>query len=268
MRNEEPADLDSVKRLSRDIAQAAATLSDAEVRFLVDAYYMMQEDRKRANNQVRSLADGQEPNAVVSWLAKQSEILESQIKRALDRYTSGHVMGSWMRDVHGIGPIISAGMLAHIDIAKAPTVGHIWRFAGLDPTSTWDKGQKRPWNARLKLVCWHAGQCFMKFSADEKCVYGHVYRERKQYEIKRNDSGGNAERAAAQLAAKKYGKDTDAFKHLSAGHLPPGQIDARARRYAVKLFLSHLHNEWYRKHFGKEPPSPYPIGILGHAHLR
>lgn len=265
---DKPFDLDSVARLSRDIAEAAKTLSEAEVRFLVDAYYMMQEDRKRATNQVRALGADQEPHAVVAWLAKQSEILEAQIKRALDRYTLAHVMGSWMREIHGIGPIISAGLLAHIDIARAPTVGHIWRFAGLDPTSTWDKGQKRPWNARLKQVCWHAGQCFMKFASDEKCVYGHVYRERKAYEIERNDRGGNAERAASQLAAKKYGRDTDAFKHLSAGHLPPAQIDARARRYAVKLFLSHLHDEWYRRRFGAEPPAPYPIAILGHAHRR
>jgi hypothetical protein len=64
------------------------------------------------------------------------------------------------------------------------------------------------------------------------------------------------------------GKSTEAFKHYSAGRLPPGQIDARARRYAVKLFLSHLHEVWYKAHFGKAPPLPYPIAILGHAHIK
>lgn len=246
------------------IRDAARTLSHDEARFLVDAYYMMQDDRKRSHNQVRALDESQEPNAVLAWLAKQSETLEGQIKRALDAYTESHMMGSWMRHIVGIGPVISAGMLAHIDIERAPTVGHIWRYAGLDPTMKWEKGERRPWNAQLKTLCWKAGQSFMKFSGREDCFYGGIYRQRKEYEILRNDAGTNAE-LAAQLVAK-VGKTTEAFKSLTVGKLPPGQIDARARRYAVKLFLSHLHNEWYRRHFGTEPPLPYPIAHLGHAH--
>lgn len=262
------ANVDSVKRLSKDLAAAAATLSDDEARFLVDAYYMMQDDRKRAHNQVRALGESAEPHAVIAWLAQQSETLEDQIKRALDKYTQAHQMGAWMREIVGIGPVISAGLLAHIDIERAPTVGHIWRFAGLDPTLKWNKGERRPWNAQLKVLCWKAGQSFMKFSGRDDCYYGKVYRERKEYEIARNDRGDNADIAARALTEKKIGKDTDAFGHLTAGKLPPAQIDARARRYAVKLFLSHMWEAWYRMHHGTEPPAPYPIAFLGHAHKR
>ncbi len=66
---------------------------------------------------------------------------------------------------------------------------------------------------------------------------------------------------------KKIGKTTEAYKSLIEGKLPPGQIDARSRRYAVKLFLSHLQLVWYEKHYGEKPPLPYPIAILGHAHM-
>ena len=256
----------TVERLRRDIADAATKLTDTEARFLVDAYYMMQEDRKRSHNQVRALGEDSEPNSVIQWLADQSETLENQIKRALDKYTQAHAMGSWMRDIYGIGPVLSAGLLAHIDISKAPTVGHIWRFAGLDPTLKWEKGQKRPWNAGLKTLCWKVGQSFMKFSGQDECYYGAIYRERKAYEIQRNDAGGNAE--AAKIGLAKVSKNTDAHKHYSEGKLPPAQIDARARRYAVKLFLSHLHGEWYKRHFGVDAPLPYPIAILGHAHIK
>jgi len=265
-------DLQPVIRLSRDIAEAAKTLSDQEARYLVDAYYMMQEDRKRAHNQVRAMTTPNpeseqqpEPHTVIHWLAEQSSTLEKQIQRALDKYTDGHPMGSWMRSVKGIGPVLSAGLLAHIDISKAPTVGHIWRFAGLDPTTKWNKGQKRPWNATLKTLCWKIGQSFMKLSNDPECYYGRIYRERKAYEQARNGTAAVAEAVAAGLA--KVGKDTEAYKHLSAGNLPPGQIDARARRYAVKLFLSHMHDQWYRQHFGTAPPLPYPIAHLGHVHF-
>lgn len=259
-------DFAPVARMSKDIATAATTLTDEEARFLVDAYYMMQEDRKRAHNQVRSLGESAEPNSVLAWLADQSSTLENQVKRALDRYTDAHPMGSWMREIKGIGPVLSAGLLAHIDITKAPTAGHIWRYAGLDPTSKWEKGQKRPWNATLKTLCWKIGQSFMKLSNDEECYYGRIYRERKAYEIANNEAGNLKEQAAA--GAARVGKTTEAYKHYSEGRLSPGHIDARARRYCVKLFLSHLQSEWYERHYGVPAPAPYPIAILGHAHLK
>jgi hypothetical protein len=264
-------ELNTIERIGKDIIKSAEELSDDEARYLVDAYYIMQDDRKRAHNQCRAVEQNADEshsasdNKIIQWLAAQSETLENQIKRALDKYTDSHPMGSWMRETVGIGPVISAGLLAHIDIEKAPTVGHIWRYAGLDPTVKWEKGQKRPWNATLKTLCWKAGQSFMKFSGREDCYYGQVYRKRKAFEIERNDRGDNKELAAEII--KKVGKTTEAYKHLLEGKLPPGQIDARARRYAVKLFLSHLHGAWYLCHFGVEAPLPYPIAILGHAHL-
>lgn len=266
MSEEQAFNLEHVSRLSKDLRAAAVNLGDEEARYLVDAYYIMQDDRKRTASQTLALTESGEPNDVITWLHQQSATLENQIKAALDGYTNGHVMGSWMRSVRGIGPVLSAGLLAHIDIAKAPTVGHIWAFAGIAGTDQkkWDKGQKRPFNARLKTLCWKIGQSFMKLSNDEACLYGRLYRQRKEREIAKNEAGEFATIAAARVST--VGKSTEAYKHYAAGRLPPGHIDARARRWAVKLFLAHLHDEWYRRHFGTEPPLPYPIAILGHAH--
>lgn len=257
-------DLKPIERLKRDIALTAKFLTEQEVRFLVDTYYLMQEDRKRANNQVRALTESKEPCSLVAWLAEQADTLEKQIKRALDIYVDAHPVGQWLKSIYGIGPVISAGLLAHIDITKAPTVGHIWSFAGLDPKQVWEKGQKRPFNAALKTLAWKCGQSFMKFSFREECYYGKIYRERKEFEVARNERKENTE--AVEKALKVIGKTTESYKHLQAGMLPPAQIDARARRYAVKLFLAHLHAVWYEIHFQQKPPLPYPIAILGHAH--
>jgi hypothetical protein len=128
----------------------------------------------------------------------------------------------------------------------------------------WEKGQKRPFNAELKQICWHAGQCFMKQSNDPDCYYGRLYRERKRIEIEKNESGAFAERAKTfkvSEGATKAVKDK-----LKEGRLPDFNIDARARRYAVKIFLSHLHAIWYWSHYNQPPPKPYAIQILGHAH--
>ena len=251
-------------RLTRDLAIAASTLSDVEARYLVDAYYLMQENRKRSDNQVRAM--DAEPHSVIAWVADQCDGLENQIKRALDKYTDAKSIGVWLKSVHGIGPVIAAGLMAHIDINIAKTAGHIWRFAGLDPTQVWEKGQKRPWNAALKTLTWKVGQSFMKFSGSEDCFYGIVYKERKAFEVARNESGGNAARAAELLP--KFKTTTDAHKHLKEGRLPPAQIDARARRYAVKLFLSHLQLVWWFIEKGELPPKPYILTVEGgHAHM-
>jgi len=259
-------DLNPVERLTKDLAAAAVTLSDAEARFLVDTYYTMQETRIRASGQLRAIKD--EPHEVLTWFEDQASTLENQVKRALDKYTSGHPMGEWMRGVFGIGLVISAGLLAHIDITKAPTVGHIWRFAGLDPTVRWEKKSKRPWNARLKVICFHAGESFVKFSNNEKCIYGHEYRQRKELEEAANEKLAYAEQAKEKLERFNIGKATDAYKAYSVGKLPPAHLHARAKRYAVKLFLSHLHGEMYRTILKQEPPLPYPIAHMGHVHLK
>jgi hypothetical protein len=257
-------ELTSVERLNRDIRNAAATLSDTEARFLVDSYYQMQDDRIRAAGQVRSMDS--EPHAVLSWLTEQSSLLENQVKGALDVYSSNHPIGKRIRTVDGVGPVISAGFLAHIDITKANTAGSIWRYAGLDPTSEWKKGTKRPFNASLKTLCWKLGESFVKVSGKETAVYGHLYKERKATELERNENGDFADQAAAKLEKFKIGKTTDAYKAYSVGKLPPAHIHARAKRYAVKMFISHLHEAWYVYHYQRPAPAPYVFAHAGHVH--
>ena len=40
---------------------------------------------------------------------------------------------SWPRSIPGVGPVISAKLQAHIEIAKLKTVRDLWRYAGLIP---------------------------------------------------------------------------------------------------------------------------------------
>jgi hypothetical protein len=256
--------VEQLQKLHKDIRAAAVTLTATEARFLVDHYYIMQEDRKRAHNQVLALDADKEPHEIVSWLAGNSRLLENEIKKVLETYASSKRIGIWMQSIVGIGPVISAGMMAHIDIEKARTVGSIWRFAGQDPTVKWKPKTKRPWNAGLRTLCWKTGQSFMKFSGNEDCMYGHLYKKRKVYEVERNNRGDNAARAAEILKEKNFDKTTQAYKHLTGGHLPPAHIDAMARRWTVKMFLSHLQMCWWYDTKGELPPVPYVIGIIGH----
>ena len=265
--NETSESPEVVRRLRRDLVKAASTLSVDEARYLVDAYYAMQEYRKAAGNQVRALAESEEPHGVIQWLFDQNTTVEKQILRALDSWTDALPAARWAKSICGIGPVISAGLAAHIDITRSATVGHIWRFAGIDPTVEWKKGEKRPWNAGLKTLCWKIGESFVKVSGNESDFYGKLYIQRKQYEQQRNDSGQLADQAARKLERFKIGKNTEAYKAYAAGKLPPAHIHARAKRWAVKLFLAHYHHVAFTLANGTPPPKPYVISILGHADM-
>jgi len=49
--------------------------------------------------------------------------------------------------------------------------------------------------------------------------------------------------------------------------LSPDHIHRRAKWFAITIFLSHLFTVWYRVHFQKEPPKPFPERVLGHVHI-
>jgi hypothetical protein len=258
-----------LRRLRSDLRKGAVTLTAGEVRWLVDSYYSYQDYRIQASGQLRAATKSEEqPHEALANLAEQMSEHEKEIQSVLDAWTRSEPsgIGVWLLSIYGIGPVIAAGLMAHTNIEMCPTVGHLWAFAGLDPTRKWDKGQKRPWNAKLKVICWKAGQSFMMFHKQDNCYYGHIYAERKALEQERNERGDFTEQAANILASKNFGKDTDARAAYSQGKLPPAHIDARARRYAVKLFLAAFFEESYRSHYKKEPPLPYPLAHLGHVH--
>lgn len=261
----------ALQKLTKDIKLAASTLSKREARYLVDLYYQLQDARIRSAAQVRAIAQGADEGSThetLSFFFDQFESLESQIKRALGEYARSHRPGRWMQSICGIGDVISAGLLAHIDIEKAPHVGHIWKFAGIASPAVdkWNKGEKRPWNADLKtLAVFKLGESFVKVQNREADFYGKLFAERKALYTAKNEAGDFADEAARVLENRKIGKATDAYKAYSEGRLPKAHIHARARRYAVKMFLSHLHEVMYEDRYGQKPAKPWIIDIGGHA---
>lgn len=293
-----------VNKMDLDLRRAAHALSEREARFLVDSYYTSQKNRIRAGNQLRDLDKAGEPHEIVEWLMRQNMVVEQQIQLSLDVYSRNHPIGEWLRSVTGIGPVIAAGLLANVRWVKPDgdqryeTAGTLWRLAGLDPSVEWKKGARRPWNASLKTLCWKASDSFVKFSGSKKCVHGGIYRKRKEREIRKNIAGDFARTAREALEKRNFGRDTEARVwyegRVSAEHaklyyeaepalrpkllkqfkgeidsgvrmLPPGRIDLRARRYAVKIFLSHFFEVGYEITHGEKPAKPFAIAILNHA---
>lgn len=259
---------EALKKLNKDIKTASITLTDQEARYLVDIYYQMQEYRKQADNQCRQLdttSEG-EPHETLKFFANNFNVLERNVKSVLKSYAESKDIGKWLLSICGIGEVISAGLMAHIDIKKVQTAGQIQAFAGLDPTKEWKKGEKRPHNAKLKTLCWKIGQSFVKVSNNENDFYGKIYKQRKEYEQIKNEAGEYAEQAKLKLEKFKIKKNTEAYKWYSQGKLPPAHIQQRAERYTTKIFLSHLFSVWYELDRKTPPPKPYALAILNHAH--
>lgn len=261
--------IEPLQRLSKDLKKASATMTIQEIRYLVDLYYQVQDFRIQAAAQKRIMEKEGEPATVIDWFFTNQRMIENSIKSALDVYTDleSTGMGAWAKSICGIGPVISAGLLAHIDIMKAPTVGHIWAFAGMDPTKEWKKGEKRPWNARLKVLCWKLGESFVKVQNNPKDIYGKLFVKKRKEEDAANELGKFAEQAKLILEKKDFKRDTGAKKAYLQGKLPPAHLHARARRWCVKIFLYHWFAEAYRRQWKKEPPLPWIIEHGGHAHL-
>lgn len=323
-----------VRRMSRDLRKASATMTHREAEYLVRTYYDFQHLRIVSGNRLARASDAGAPHTVIDWMTMQMEDLEAAIKAAMDVYTMNHRIGRWMRSIVGVGPVIAAGLMSMIDIKKAPTVGKIYRYAGLDPTAKWDgkkaaealvasmigsrrditiedvatiaaaanrkaelvmdrmrdlesrrnsegdEEEERDWltrgtltkvlsqaphNPDLKTLCWKLGESFVKVSGNPRGFYGHVWAASKARITADNEAGKFADYAAKTLAERSIGRTTEAYKAYAAGKLPKGQIHARAKRMAVKLFLSHMHHRWHEIEFGCPPPSPYPIAHLGHT---
>lgn len=299
--------LQPIIKMNRDMLKALTAeypggVTDNEARFLVDTYYTIQKSRIRNVLQSKGLdrdavktGKDAEPHEMLDKFAGDFAIHEENIKKILGWYVSVHPMAWFFENTLGVGPVLAAGLLAHIDITQCPTVGHIWNFAGLNPGISWDKGQKRPWNTALKTITWKIGDSFVKLSGRADSFYSQLYKERKAKEWKKNLAGDYQDEATRSMDKKKYGKATDQYAWytgqccpekakaaLAEGKSPtaagckveeggiamlsPAHIDARARRYAVKIFLSHFHECWYRQEFNEEPPRPFAIAILNHAH--
>jgi hypothetical protein len=255
--------------LPKDLKAAATDLGPDEARFMVDTYYQLQDFRIASNNQVRSLVKEEEPHATIGFFAEQFDAIEAEMRKALDTYSAASPLGQWARANHGIGPVLAAALLCYVDVTKAPYASSVWKYAGLAQSALDErmkKGEKRTWNADFKVICWRIGDQFVKHQKSEKCYYGHLYAKRKELEVQRNESGANAETAQRWLDEIKFRKPA-VLKVYGEGRLPDSQIDNRARRYAVKRFLSHYWEAAYRLHYGKVPPHPYVHQHMGHTHV-
>jgi len=186
--------------------------------------------------------------------------LEEEIDDDIERVAKQLPIIEKMSKVRGVGLMLSAKIISMIDIERARHVSSLWRFAGMAVTPICSecgqifsngvtkcpdckgnvlhkadrprKGQKLPYNARLKTYCWQLGTSFLRSGSPYRSIYDQA---REYYDANREE-------------------------------WPKARKHRAAMRKMVKVFLQHLWVEW-RTLEGLPVTEPYSHAKQNHQTL-
>jgi len=114
---------------------------------LVDLHHNLQDNRIKVGGAQRSVQQGYDET--LGWAINLftrmyaiDKVREDQIAQALGIFAQQHEMGRWAMGICGIADIMSAGLLAHINMDLAKTPGHIYAYGGIAPGIRWIGSEK------------------------------------------------------------------------------------------------------------------------------
>lgn len=212
------------------------------LRVLVDLRdRQVQKARIQFGNRLAALKFGEDPTTGPDQIEiiKRYEAaffkLEEEIDEDIERLVSREPIFAQVIKIRGLGPMLTAKLLALIDITNKETPSQLWRFAGYGVVDGHAekpvKGEKLTYSQRLKTTVFLVGESFIK----SRSPYRRLYDESKpQY-------------AAAHP------------------EWTPMHIHRAAHRKMVKLFLQHLWLRW-RELEGLPIRQAYPIEYMAHVH--
>lgn len=227
------------------------------LRALVEDYYDIQGMRIEASNQLDAYRRSSD-EIDQEWVdAFRETVLDRLIliEKGVEQYVNNRIKDEelyveWLKDIKGLGPILSAGLICWIgDIERFDTISKLWAYIGLhvdkDGRAVRRRaGQKSNWHSRLKSHCWKIGESFVKQKAD-KSGYRALYDKfRKEY-----DGKWKTPEDCGSVGCKNKGK----------GKCMKGHRFAAAKRKTVKVFLAHY---WQRARElkGLKVKDPFIIG--------
>ncbi len=234
-------------------------------------------------------------------MIRRLEDLEHWVDGRIGELLKEHPAYGWFSRVKGIGPENIAKVLGLIRVAPevndegeelpyADTISALWKFSGYSvedgraPKRV--PGQKLPYNAQLRTLCWRVATSLMKAGVRERCTkcgqligqtkrkthecpdptfvaiattkFGAYYLKQKVAYQQRYEKAGVRIVPAEELP-KKGGKRYEPEGIISEGH-----VHNQALRKTIKLFLACLWLSW-REAEGLPLSEPYAIGIMGHS---
>jgi len=229
------------------------------VNVLVDTLYFIQKSRVSAQVRKSHLGKNKKTCPVTEQVLEKTKELEEWLDGMLEGFVKKHPAYDWFSKVKGIGNVNIGKVVALIDIEKASMVSKLWRFAGFGcgedgKAERMRRGEKLHYNKTLKAMCWRLAKSLIR----AKGHYYDYYLEQKQRIVDRLKAEGITIVPSDKLPKEK-GKHVEKNGYFGLGH-----VDMMAMRKMIKLFLSHLWEEW-RKAEGLKVTKPYVHAIKGHS---
>lgn len=221
-------------------------MHNSELRWLTDAYSQTQKLRIMLGNQIsareREVDQGPAPK-VIQGLYEQLYEAEHMMLKDFQSALIGHKAMIWLDQIKGVGPTLAAKILSQIDISNGfETVAKLWRYSGYGMHFDEDKqafvrdrptkGQKLPYNRRLKTTLYLVAVSFLKC----KSPYTQFYVSAKQR-----------------------------YEHVHP-EWTKAHIHNAALRKMIKMFLAHLWITW-RTAEGLPTRAPYVQEYLHHENI-
>lgn len=216
--------------------------TDAEIvaRALVDLRdRVIQKARIGFNNRLAAMDRADDTTTyrpmIEAWYERFAD-LEADLDRDIGRIARDLPIVQTMTNVKGLGKTLAVKAAAMIDIRRADTVSALWKYAGYGVTNgerdRLVKGEKSPYNKRLKTTCYLVGTSFLRTGSPYRRVYDEA---REYYDANRPDW-------------------TDGHKHNAA------------MRKMIKMWLSHLWVTW-REMEGLPTNEPYITAGTHHRYV-
>jgi hypothetical protein len=178
---------------------------------------------------------------------------ESYFKQLDSIITTFPVWNLFLKDVSGVGPMMTGVLLSTIDIHKAEHVSDIWAFAGLDVTSAGTGRSRKEDSLVEKPYMSKEGKMEMR-----KSITFNPFLKTKLMGVL----------AGCFLRSKneRYRQIYDNYKHRLQNNpkwaeRSKGHINNASLRYMVKMFLKDLYIAW-RTIEGLPVSDPYEVAKL------
>lgn len=263
--NNEPANLVPACKLCHDeIHGISAQLNDLAL--VVRQFYAIQDLRKAMSNRLQAYQRLGYYAEHAGQVFDQMVTLENDIGSTVGAMVKSEpIYNAWLKHVKGIGPILSAALIARIgSVDRFEFVSALWAYAGMHTVDgkapKRRKGQKANWDSDLKTIVaykipaqfirvpssfgrqlYDRYKAFYEATHDEKCpIWSHPDAKINKADTKATVDGKGCSRR--------------------------GHIHNMSTRKVGKVFLSCLWAAW-RELEGLPITEPYAANLPRHSHI-
>ena len=180
----------------------------------------------------------------------QFKIVEKVYEKEMVKIAKQMPLHDWFTKTNGCGTISLGILLAETgDLSNYANPAKVWKRMGLsvrdgEAEKNKTKGENTGYSKRRRMISHRISSTVVM----KKSHYQDIYKERKKYELERDEKGYNKLFVEANRASmlKHYTAKSNQ-ERIKNNQMPLFVLDLRAHRYMVKRLISDLWGEWTKQ---------------------